>query len=41
MFETSERVMIEQFQLARQIAKEVAEDLTLLFLRKSTIPVMC
>lgn len=31
MFETSERVMIEQFQLARQIAKEVAEDLTLLF----------
>ena len=31
MFETSERVIIEQFQLARQIAKEVAEDLTLLF----------
>ena len=31
MFETSESVMIEQFQLARQIAKEVAEDLTLLF----------
>ena len=31
MFETSERVMIEQFQLAQQIAKEVAEDLTLLF----------
>lgn len=31
MFETSERVMVEQFQLARQIAKEVAEDFTLLF----------
>ncbi len=31
MFETSEREMIEQFQLAQQIAKEVAEDLTLLF----------
>ena len=31
MFETSERVMVEQFQVARQLAKEVAEDLTLLF----------
>lgn len=31
MFETSERVIIEQFQLAQQITKEGAEDLTLLF----------
>ena len=34
MFETSEKTMVEQFQAARQIAKEVAERLTLFFSAK-------